>query len=270
MVHTVHNACPFHGGGGSEAVQARGYFDLLHSFDLLIVHGEQTAAALAAAGVDRPVRIVPHPPMRLAPATTADMAAVPAGDRPRIVFFGTIKPYKGFDLLIDAALTLWGEGIEFDLAVAGQPFMPVDDLFGRVQAAGFSARMIVDAGFLTEGRLDAHLRRADIVAFPYRHIDSSGAFLSALGYGAAMVTSDSGMFGDLPEAAVARFAAGDGASLTGRLRTLLLSPDERARLAAAAKGLHDRAASWVDAARLTIAAYADAMDMAGRRGAGAA
>ncbi len=267
LVHTVHNARPFHGNGGREAMQARGYFDLLGRFDALIVHGEQTRAALVEAGVTRPVHIAPHPPMRLAPARDEDLRAVPASPRPRILFFGTIKPYKGFDLLIDAALALWGEGLDFDLAVAGQPFMPVDAILDRVRQAEWGDRLILELGFLPEPRLDAHLGRADIVVFPYRHIDSSGAFLSALGYGAAMVTSDCGMFGELADESVARFASGDGAALTERLRFLLTAPGERARLGQAGDALKDSLGSWDRTAELTEAAYADALAQARLRGA---
>lgn len=267
LVHTVHNARPFHGNGGREAMQARGYYDLLDRFDALVVHGEQTRAALTEAGVTRPIHLAPHPPMRLAPVRDADRRAVPGSPRPRVLFFGTIKPYKGFDLLIDAALELWGEGLDFDLGVAGQPFMPVDPLLDRIWRAGRGDRLILDLGFLPEQRLDAHLERADIVAFPYRHIDSSGAFLSALGYGAAMVTSDCGMFGDLAGDSVARFPAGDGAALTARLRALLTAPEERARLGKAGDALRDGLGSWDATAALTEAAYADALAHARRRGA---
>jgi glycosyltransferase involved in cell wall biosynthesis len=260
LVHTVHNAQPFHGAGTRAAVQGRGYFDLLGQFDALIVHGEETRAALQAQGIERPVHIVPHPPLTLTKACEADLTAVPPSPRPRVIFFGTIKPYKGFDLLIAAAIALWDAGLDFDLAVAGQPFMPIEAEIAAVRAAGHGDRLILDLGFLTEGRLDAHLQRADIVAFPYRHIDSSGAFLSALGYGAAMVTSDCGMFARLPEGSVQQFPAGDGAALAHALRALLQSGGERQRAGAAALALGERLGSWDEAAALTEAAYRAAME----------
>ncbi|HEX7819350.1 MAG TPA: glycosyltransferase family 4 protein [Sphingobium sp.] len=266
LVHTVHNAKPFHGDGAKEAMQGSGYFDLLGRFDALIVHGEETRAVLAERGVAVPVAIVPHPPMRLARADAATLAAVPPGPRPRILFFGTIKPYKGVDLLVEAALALWGEGADFDLAVAGQPFMAIDTLIDRVRAAGFGDRLILDLGFLTEQRLDAHLRRADILSFPYRHIDSSGAFLSACHYGAAMVTSDCGMFARLPEGAATRFPAGDAVALAAALRPLVHSRAARDQAGAAALGLGERLGNWDEAAAVTEAVYSDAIGAARRRG----
>lgn len=267
LVHTVHNAKPFHGDGAKEAMQGSGYFDLLRRFDALIVHGEETKAVLAERGVAVPVSIVPHPPMMLAKADAQVFATVPPSPRPRILFFGTIKPYKGFDLLIEAALALWGQGADFDLAVAGQPFMPINALVDRVQAAGFGDRLILDLGFLTEQRLDAHLRRADIIAFPYRHIDSSGAFLSACHYGAAMVTSDCGMFARLPQGAATRFPAGDAVALADVLRPLVHSHDERDKAGEAVLRLNARLGNWDEAAALTEAVYTRAVVDARRRGA---
>ena len=265
LVHTVHNAQAYH---GAAAMQGRGYGGLLPRFDALIVHGEATRAALEGQGLDMGrVHVIPHPAMRLAEATPEDLAAVPPPPPgvPRVLFFGTIRPYKGLDLLIDAAIELWKDGHDFELAIAGKPFMAVDALFGRVRGAGFAHRLITDLGFLTEERLDAHLSRADIIAFPYRSIDSSGAFLSALSYGAAMVTSDAGMFGELGEGDAARFAAGDAAGLVDALCPLIDDKAQRFRLGEAASALHTRIGGWDEAAAATEAVYAAAIGHAENR-----
>ncbi|HEY1124156.1 MAG TPA: glycosyltransferase family 4 protein [Sphingobium sp.] len=261
LVHTVHNAQAFH-GDATAAVQGRGYMALLPRFDALIVHGEATRAALEGRGIDMDrVHLVPHPPMQLTAATPEDLAAVPvkAPNVPRILFFGTIRPYKGLELLIDVAINLWKDGHNFELAIAGKPFMPVEAQFGKIRGAGFAHRLITDLGFLPESRLDAHLSRADIIAFPYRAIDSSGAFLSALGYGAAMVTSDAGMFGELSKGDVARFPAGDAIALTDALRLLVDDASARLRFAQAAKALDTRLGGWDQAAADTQRVYESAL-----------
>lgn len=257
LVHTVHNAQAFH-GDATAAVQGRGYMALLPRFDALIVHGEATRVALEGQGIDMDrVHLVPHPPMQLAAATPDDLGVVPpkAKNVPRILFFGTIRPYKGLDLLVEAAINLWKDGHNFELVIAGKPFMPVEAQFGKIRGAGFPHRLITDLGFLPESRLDAHLKSADIIAFPYRAIDSSGAFLSALGYGAAMVTSDAGMFGELGESDVARFPVGDAIALTEALRPLVDDAAARSRLAQAAKALDARLGGWDHAAADTERVY---------------
>lgn len=253
LLHTVHNASAFHGDSGA---QARGYRALLDRFDALIVHGETTRQALLEQGIAAErLHVVPHPPMTLAPAGAGDMAAVPDAARPRILFFGTIRPYKGFDLLIEACVALWRAGLDFELAVAGKPFMDIAPLLDRVRTEGFGDRLVTELGFLTEPRLDAHLRKADIIAFPYREIDSSGAFLSALHYGKAMVASRVGMFTSLPQDAALLCAPEDEAALAQALRGVLVDPAARARLGAGAAAMANAMGTWDDAARATLSVY---------------
>ena len=268
LVHTVHNAQPFHGDGARAAAQSRGYFDLLRRFDALIVHGASTAAAIQARGVDPDrIHIVPHPPMTLAAASRDDLAAIapPAPDVPRILLFGTLRPYKGLDLLVDAALSLWRAGHVFELAIAGKPFMDVQSVFEQVRAEGFADRLLLDLGFLPEARLDAHLERADILVFPYKHIDSSGAFLSALRYGAAMVTSDAGMFGNIEGDAVARFPVGNALALAEILRSLIVDPAAREGAGRRALGLLKSLGDWDAAAAATEKVYDAAITVWSRR-----
>lgn len=264
LVHTVHNAKPYH-GGRSAAVQAAGYRALLDMFDALIVHGRPTREALIEQGLaaDR-IHIVPHPPMRIAQADADALAAVPDPKLPRLLFFGTIRPYKGFDLLVQAALALWRAGARFELAVAGKPFMEIGPLFNRIEKEGFGDNVIFDLGFLEEQRLDAHLRKADIIAFPYRQIDSSGAFLTALGYGKAMVASDAGMFGALPldedgEPAVTLVETGHAPALAEALLPLVESAAQRSLAGQRALRLSRRLGNWDETAELTTRVYEAAL-----------
>jgi len=253
LVHTVHNADAYHADAG---VQGRGYRALLDLFDALIVHGETTVAALVSQGVDAArIHVIPHPPMQLAPASADDLASVPDAAVPRILFFGTMRPYKGIDILIDACFDLWRAGHCFELALAGKPFMLIEPLIARVDAAGYGDRLLKDLGFLSEGRLSAHMERADIIAFPYRHIDSSGAFLSALHHGKAMATSDAGMFGQLPGDVAVRAPAGNAPALAQALLPLIESAAIRQQQGARARAHGEKMGSWKDMAVATIRVY---------------
>lgn len=260
LVHTVHNARAYHGDDARAAVQGRGYRALLDLFDALIAHGPETRDALLEQGLPASsIHIVPHPPMRLAEARTDDLAAVSVPELPRILFFGTIRPYKGVDLLVEACLLLWTAGHRFQLELAGKPFMDISPLLSRVEKTRFRSMLRTDLGFLREERLDAHLRRADILVFPYRHIDSSGAFLSALHYGKAMVASATGMFAALPdvegEAAISLTPPGDAAALAKALLPLIESPAIRHAAGARALALGHRLGSWKEAAVQTVRVY---------------
>jgi glycosyltransferase involved in cell wall biosynthesis len=253
LVHTVHNADAYHDDSG---LQGRGYGEALALFDALVVHGAQTRDRLVARGID-PARIhvTPHPPMRLAAAGAEDLAAVAEPTRPRVLFFGTIRPYKGVDLLIDACLALWRGGQDFELVLAGKPFMDVGPLLARVGEAGFADRLVSDLGFLSEPRLDAHMMRADMLVFPYRHIDSSGAFLSALHHGKAMVTSDAGMFAALPDGVATRFPAGKAPALADALLPLIADAPMRRAAGERARAYGTEMGDWNDMARATMDIY---------------
>jgi glycosyltransferase involved in cell wall biosynthesis len=267
LVHTVHNSSAYHGDGGATALQGRGYGALLGQFDALIVHGEPTRAALVAGGVpaDR-ISIIPHPPMRLAVATAEVLASLPDPVLPRVLFFGTIRPYKGLDVLVDACLTLWRAGHRFELAIAGKPFMDIAPMLSAIHDAGFGGMLHTELGFLKEERLDAHLRKADIIAFPYRHIDSSGAFLSALHYGKAVICSQTGMFADLATDAVSLAPVGDCAALAAALLPLVDSAAIRRAAGDRVRMLGEGFGNWKDAAVLTIDAYEQARRRAAARG----
>ncbi|GLV21365.1 hypothetical protein TomMM35A_12220 [Sphingobium sp. TomMM35A] len=257
LVHTVHNADAYHADAG---VQGRGYRALLDMFDALIVHGDTTREALEAQGIaSARIHVVPHPPMRLGSAGAADLAAIADPSVPRLLFFGTIRPYKGVDILIEACLSLWRAGHVFELVFAGKPFMDIGPLLGSVNKAGFGNRLITDLGFLSEHRLDAHMAKADAIIFPYRHIDSSGAFLSALHHGKAMVTSDVGMFAALPEDVAIRTKAGNPADLSQALLRLIQSPAIRQTAGAAARAYGETMGSWKDMALATIGIYRSVM-----------
>ena len=253
LLHTVHNADAYHADAG---VQGRGYRALLDLFDALIVHGDTTREALERQGIaSRRIHIIPHPPMRLEQAAPKDLAEVADPVLPRLLFFGTIRPYKGVDILLEACLSLWKAGHAFELVLAGKPFMDVAPMLDTVRKEGFADRMLTDFGFLKEERLDAHMAKADILVFPYRHIDSSGAFLSALHHGKAMVTSDAGMFASLPPDVVTRVAAGNIAALAQALIPLIESADMRKAWGAAARAYGGNMGSWKDMAEATAGIY---------------
>jgi glycosyltransferase involved in cell wall biosynthesis len=260
LIHTVHNANALHG-----EQRAAAYTKLLRLFDRLIVHGDETRAALRAQGIaDELMSNVSHPPMQLASADTVTLSAVPDPQCPRLLFFGTIRPYKGFDLLVQACLELWRAGAKFELAVAGKAFMEIDSLMEQVRDAGFGDRLILDLGFLREQQLDAHLRKADIIVFPYREIDSSGAFLSALHYGRAMVCTRVGMFATLASAAQGKTPimvceSESATALVAVIGRLIADPALRREMGQRAAALGAQLGGWDRAAEASLTVYRAAL-----------
>ena len=113
--------------------------------------------------------------------------------------------------------------------------------------------------FVSDSEVPALMRRADVVALPYRDAEQSGVLYTALAFGKAIVATSVGGF---PEVA----AAGEGETiklvppddhlaLAGALSTVLKEPAERARLEAAARAAASGPYSWDAIAAQTLALY---------------
>ncbi|GIM91670.1 glycosyltransferase family 4 protein [Paractinoplanes toevensis] len=141
---------------------------------------------------------------------------VPGGPR-RLLFFGTIRPYKGLEDLIEAFATLPGD---YHLTVVGETWegwtLPAE-LIAASPAAGrieFVNRYVADA------EVDAYFAAADLVVLPYRRSSASGPLHIAMSHGLpVVVTAVGGLVEAAEEYPGARFApAGDPAALSAAIR----------------------------------------------------
>ena len=91
--------------------------------------------------------------------------------------------------------------------------------------------------FVADAELAALLRRADVVALPYRSIDNSGVVFAALAVGAGLVLTDVGGFRELHDRDGVGMLVppGDPDALAGALIDVLTSPERRDQLRAASR-----------------------------------
>jgi glycosyltransferase involved in cell wall biosynthesis len=251
-VFTSHNVLRRGAGRLREAGPRR----VLETVDAVVVHSRVSARALTDRfGIDpAKIDVIPHGAFDYL-ANQPDEAPLPpelaAVEGPVILSFGVLRPYKGVDVLIDAF-----DGIEgAELWVVGRPWMDVAPLRAAAARVGGTVRFV--DRFVAERELPAYLRRADVVALPYREIDQSGVLYTALAFGKAIVASSIGGFAEVADdhGALVPVPPGDAAALREALATLVSDPAARAaqeaRAAAAAAGPY----SWDEAARLTLALY---------------
>ncbi len=228
---------------------------LLSEMDAVVAHSRHGAARLSEQlGVD-PARIevIPHgafdyltrlPSEEPLPADLREVTG------PVILAFGLVRPYKGTDLLLEAFRSLRGA----ELWIVGMPRMPLEPL--RELAARAPGRVRFVDRFVGDPEIPAFMRRADVVALPYRNIEQSGVLYTALAFGRPLVLSDVGGFPDLGELGAARIVPReDPAALAEALRELLTDPDERARLAAGALAAAEGPYSWPEIGRRTVDLY---------------
>jgi glycosyltransferase involved in cell wall biosynthesis len=249
LVLTAHDVLPREPRRGQLAAQRR----LYERVDAIVVHSEHGRSRLVdALGIDaRKVSVIPHgafthlldvPGERRLPAPLA------AVDRPVVLFFGLLRPYKGLDVLLDA----WrAADLDAELWIVGMPRMDAAPLHAR---APQNVRWV--SRFVRDDEVAAYFRRADLVVLPYREIDQSGVLFTALAFGAPLVLSAVGGFPEVAaDGAAALVAPGDADALAQEVRRLLGDEAARAQLAAGARAAAAGRYSWDAIAAAHLALY---------------
>ena len=116
---------------------------------------------------------------------------MPATDRPVVLDFGLIRPYKGLEVLLDA----WSGIDGAELWIVGRPRYDIDALKA---AAPRSVRFVTR--FVSDRELAAVFRRADLVVLPYRESEQSAVLTTALAFGKPILATDVGGFAELGDA----------------------------------------------------------------------
>lgn len=194
---------------------------LLRLADVVVAVSETERAALAAAGLDSTVidnGVAPLP----APSRAEARAALGlADDVPVAVWVARLAPPKRPDLVIGAWQSVPGDGV---LLVAGSGPLPVagDE---RVRVLGDRS----DVGTLLAAA-DAYVLASDSEGMPM-------AVLEAMAAGVPVVASAVGGLAGTCAGAACLVPPGDAAALAAGLTSVLSSPAERERLAAAGRAL---------------------------------
>src|SRR4051794_18915398 len=233
-------------------VQAIARRRLYQSVDAIIVHTRQAQARLAdELGVD-PAKValirhgvIDHPAVVDGTAPLPDSLAAVEG--PVVLCFGILRPDHAVDVLLDA----WKGVTGAELWVVGPPQMPMDAL---MRGAPANVRFV--PRFITDPEIAAFFHRADLVAMPYRKMESSGVLATALAFGEPIVGTPVGAFADLGAMGAAELVAlEDPDALRAALVRLIGDEDARARLAAGAREAARGEWSWDTIAAQTLHLY---------------
>ena len=248
LLLTAHDVLPREARPGQRAAQRR----LYGRFDAVIAHSEHGRRRLIdELGVERErVHVIPHGVFaHLAERRIEDQSARPTfqTEKPVVLCFGLMRPYKGIDVLLDA----W-RGIEgAELWIVGMPRMDVAPLRA---AAPPSVRFV--PRFVGDAELPAYFRAASLVVLPYREIDQSGVLFTALAFGRPLLLSDVGGFPEIAATGAARIVpAGDPGALHDALASLIADPAALGEMAVAAQRACAGEYSWSVIARRTLDLY---------------
>lgn len=203
----------------------------------LVANSAATAARLRERyGVTRPIEVVPNGVERPASPPRKDWT----GAASRIVYAGTLFPWKGVADLVSAAAALAG----CTITIAGGEPAEVEALRAKVGADG--AR-VVFSGRIPQAAVRALLEESCIAVLPNR-ADADSAFTSPIKLFEYMAAGCAVVAADLPavreilgEAEAAWFTPGDPATLSKAIRALADDPGRAQRLG---ERLHAKSAAF--------------------------
>jgi glycosyltransferase involved in cell wall biosynthesis len=245
LLLTAHDILPREPRPGQLQAQRQ----LFERFDAIVVHSEHGRRRLTVELAVDPalVHVIPHGVFEHLAAGGVAHAPPLRTDKPVVLCFGLMRPYKGIDLLLEA----WAEVDDAELWIAGMPRMDISPL---AVAAPPNVRFV--ARFITDGELPGYFQAADLVVLPYREIDQSGVLFTALAFGKPLLLSDVGGFPEIAATGAARtFPAGDAGALAAALRELLGDRPALAALAENAAALARGPYSWEAVAAGTLELY---------------
>ena len=228
--------------------------------DAVIAHSEHGAARLRDEVDLDPARVhvIPHGAfdfLTRLPEEKPLPAELDGAEGPVILFFGLLRPYKGLDTLLRAFASLKGA----ELWIVGNPRMEVAPL--RALAAEAPGRVRFLTRFVEDAEIPAIVRRADLVALPYRDAEHSGVLYTALAFGKPMVLSAVGGFPEIAATGAARLVPPeDPTALAAICSELIADEPARAELSAAAAQAAAGPYSWARVGEQTLALYRELME----------
>jgi glycosyltransferase involved in cell wall biosynthesis len=245
VVMTVHDTTPLNDAARSVA-QLFGWRQVLQQFDTLIVHTETSKRRLLEMGVTVPVSIIPHGLLHFGDPVQKSR------DENVILFFGSIKHYKGLDLLLQAFDRMRTPA---KLRVVGAPRDPAPYL--KILASMQKRDCVeLDFRFFDNREIPSLMADASLIVFPYRLIDGSGALLTALAYRKPFLATDVGMFKELAgESSPALVPAENIDALASRMDEALT---DLPRFQEISDRIRKSIPSWKEIASLTLEAYGTA------------
>lgn len=237
----VHN--PFdHSGAALSRWASRAVLGRFRGF---LTHAKSVAWQLSRWFPEKPLRVHPLPPPQVTPVARhqAREQLGMAQDAVVFLFFGLVRPYKGLDVLLDAARLL-PKDCKWMLAVAGELWGEAGELEARVGDAFWRERLVFHSQWVPEEESKLWFSAADVVVLPYRRATGSAVAAQALAYGLPLVATRTGGLEEVVEEGVNGLLV-EPSDVEGLAKALeqLLDPEKRQRLATGAT-LLGRRWSW--------------------------
>jgi len=260
VILTVHDTNAFL--SPTSKLQKLGWRTALQGFDRLIVHTQVGMRSLIDLGIDEvKVSVIPHGVFDSSGHHKEADATARNPDLCTLLAFGSIKHYKGLDILIRALAQLPTTArSKTRLIVAGNPGASENILRALAEESGVASHIEWILKYIPDDQIPALFNRCDAVVFPYREIDASGALMTALPYGKAVVASRLGLFDELlqHEETALLVEPDNPSALAMALTEIADYPARTTALGERSAKLAKEVCGWERIAKLTLEVYSDA------------
>lgn len=259
LVYTVHNLLPQDSGERHRRV----YHRIYQLADGLICHDALSAGRLVAefsVPLQR-ISVIPHGTLfeqtaKIQPECARAKLGFAAGDC-IVLWQGILRPYKGVSFLLHAWQHVYAKESTARLVILGTGDRPEVEAVRREARALDKSGVRLELRFVSVDELAEFYTAADILAYPYREITTSGALMTGVVHGKAIVASALPAFEQIlsHESNALLVPYGDVDALAANLLRLIREPALRARLA---RGLRESNAAlprWPEIARRTDECY---------------
>jgi len=192
LVYTMHNVLPH----DSHQRHRRAYAKIYRLADRIICHDEQAKNRLIAEFTvenDR-ISIIPHGEL-FSDKTQADPSSTPLPKTKSkelvVLCQGIIRPYKGIPFLLHAWKVALQAGLQASLWIVGTGEESIlRQIEQEAVALDLGSSVHFDFRFVSVEELSRYYQSADILVYPYSDITTSGALMTGIGYGKAIVATN--------------------------------------------------------------------------------
>lgn len=145
------------------------------------------------------------------------------------VFFGSVRPYKGIDLLIEAFHAVRRDHPDAHLIIAGKPYSAEFATEVR-RLAGGDPNLHLELAYIRDADVQVYLRAADCFVAPYKYIETCSAIYLALAFDLPIIIKSEGNVVDFADQPIGVFMRDSSETEPAMRRILALTPTERAAL----------------------------------------
>jgi len=264
VVYTFHNTTLFHGERHPvKEILTLGSKALINKVNKVIVHTEYSKKTFSIKypKIVNKINVVPRGRDYFLADKEISKKIVPRDSQINqqrdlnILFFGQISFYKGVDILIESIPYI--EANNFKVQIFGRAELDQNTLFSLATESNVSEKIEWKIKFLSNLEVHEAYEAADILVFPYRHIDQSAVLMSALDYGKPIVASKVGGFEEILEHRIngLLFENENHIDLAKCLGELILSPEKRQNYGEANLDLSKSWPSWSEISETTLKVY---------------